>query len=111
MSGIKNFLESDHARCDAFFEQSQVCVEKGDWTQASIAFQQFERTLTHHLAMEEQVLFPVFEQAIGQASGPTSVMRSEHVQLRRIVDRLNAALAKCDADAFFASAETLQIMM
>lgn len=111
MSSINEFLESDHVRCDGIFEQVQQCVERINWAGASRAMRAFETALEHHFVMEEQGLFPLFEQATGSNAGPTAVMRMEHKQLRQIVATAQAAIEQRDVDEFFSAAETLSIMM
>jgi len=111
MSTIKSYLEADHARCDALFAQAESAVGSGDWQQAAAALDLFAAALGRHLAMEEDVLFPAFEQATGNAAGPTAVMRSEHHRLRDITADARTALERRASDDFFAAAETMQIMM
>ena len=111
MSTIKSTLEADHARCDALFAEAESAVASGDWQQAAAALDLFDAALGRHLAMEEEVLFPAFEQATGSASGPTAVMRSEHRQLRDITVDARRALEQRASDDFFAAVETMQIMM
>lgn len=111
MPTIKSILEADHARCDALFAEAESAVASGDWQQAAAALDLFDAALRRHLAMEEDVLFPAFEQATGNASGPTAVMRSEHRQLRDITADAMRALEQRASDDFFAAVETMQIMM
>lgn len=111
MSSISQILENDHARCDTLFANAEAGVVKQSWEQASTAFTEFEQAMDRHLAIEEEVLFPAFEQAIGSASGPTFVMRTEHQQLRDIIDTARTALEAHNADNFFAAADILQITM
>ena len=42
----------------------------------------FQALVLQHFCAEEQVLFPAFEEQTGMLTGPTQVMRSEHMQLR-----------------------------
>lgn len=111
MPTIKSTLEADHARCDALFAEAESAVASGDWKQAAAALGLFDAALSRHLAMEEGVLFPAFEQATGNASGPTVVMRSEHRQLRDITADARRALEQHASDDFFAAVETMRIMM
>ncbi|TFW01805.1 hemerythrin domain-containing protein [Oxalobacteraceae bacterium OM1] len=111
MSPITTFLETDHADCDALFDQAEACVSRNAWEEAATALRSFEVALRRHFAMEEEILFPAFEAATGSTAGPTAVMRSEHAQLRNILDAAGDAVQSRDADAFFGAAETLQIMM
>jgi hypothetical protein len=56
-----------------------------------MAWQAFDRTMRHHFAMEEEVLFPAFERTTGMVRGPTMVMRMEHTQMRALLDQIGGA--------------------
>ena len=63
------------------------------------------------MAMEETILFPAFEKETGNTNGPTSVMRAEHKQMLELMQQMDEAIAKRDAQNFFGYAETLNIML
>lgn len=111
MGTILGYMESDHKRCDALFAQLETSIDQKQWDQAMSDMRGFNRALERHLAMEEGVLFPAFEETTGSSAGPTSVMRNEHQYIREIVSRLTDAVEQRDADDFFGHADTLRIMM
>lgn len=111
MTTISRFLGSDHKRCDDLFANAETSVSKAEWDQATNYLNEFVEAVEHHFTMEEQVLFPAFEQATGSTEGPTRVMRMEHEQLRSIMGMLKAALEKRDADEFFGCSDTLNTMV
>jgi hemerythrin-like domain-containing protein len=114
-STISDFLGSDHERCDDLFAQVDLTVTQANWDAAEAAFQRFVLATERHFKMEEEVLFPAFEQTTGNSNsysaGPTSVMRMEHRQLRVLVRFLSEALARQDGEEFFGHADTLRIML
>lgn len=110
MSTIKDFLEADHVRCDRLFACVGEAVERGDWSWAGVAMEAFGAALSHHLCIEEELLFPALEKANPNLAGPTTVMRTEHAHLRSITDAAIAALQAHDKDGFMAAADTMQIM-
>ena len=110
MSTIKDFLEADHVRCDRLFACVGEAVERGDWSWAGVAVEAFGAALSHHLRIEEELLFPALEKANANLAGPTTVMRTEHAHLRSIADAAIAALQAHDKDGFMAAADTMQIM-
>jgi hemerythrin-like domain-containing protein len=110
MKTISNFLGSDHERCDVLFAQLELAFTQANRDAAQAAFQRFVLATEHHFKMEEDVLFPAFEQATGNSPGPTSVMRMEHQQLRSLVRSLSEALTRQDGEEFFGHADTLRIM-
>lgn len=111
MTSITHYLETDHHRCDARLAIAESCIGKRQWETADTAFEEFRSSLLHHLDMEEQVLFPAFEQTPGTPSGPTIMMRAEHEQIRQIVVAMGDALRARDAEEFSAAADILHIMM
>jgi iron-sulfur cluster repair protein YtfE (RIC family) len=111
MKSISSFLGDDHDRCDDLFAQAERSIDTKDWDQAGRDFAAFRTALEQHLAAEEEVLFPAFEQATGSSAGPTSVMRMEHAQMRDILSQMAQSLEQRDATDFLGGSETLNIMM
>lgn len=110
MRPILTYMERDHQHCDALFAQLETDIERREWEHAEASLQCFSGALARHLAREENVLFPAFEQATGTPAGPTSVMRLEHKYIRAIVSRVIDAVAQRDAHDFFGHADILRIM-
>jgi len=111
MSSIPEYMTAKHRECDEFFSEAESAVAEQNWTLALNKWQQFASELTEHLAQEEDVLFPQFEQATGMTSGPTQVMRMEHQQMRALVQDLDNALAAKAKDEYLGLSETLMVMM
>jgi DUF438 domain-containing protein len=111
MHSIQQFMAGDHRRCDDIFVQVEQAIEAAQWERARAAFGDFQRAILQHFEAEETLLFPAFEERTGMTQGPTAVMRSEHEQMRELLDAARDALAAQDADAYSGEAETLLIMM
>lgn len=111
METISRHLGTDHKRCDDFFAQAETAVAATLWTNAELAMNAFVEALEQHFAMEEQVLFPAFEEATGSTQGPTAVMRMEHRQMREAISAMNEYLQRRDADGFLGYSETLNTLM
>ena len=111
MSSIPEYMTSKHRECDEFFTEAEAAVAKKNWPLALTKWQSFASELTEHLAQEEEVLFPQFEQATGMTAGPTQVMRMEHQQMRALVQSLDNALAAHEKDEYLGLSETLMVMM
>ena len=109
--GIKNLMAQDHRDCDRLFSEAENAASTQDWEKARQAFQQFVQAMDRHLGIEEQVLFPAFEQETGIVTGPTEMMRMEHEQMRALFDEMAAALEREEADDYLGEAETLLILM
>jgi hemerythrin-like domain-containing protein len=111
MLNIRNFMAADHRQCDAVFATAEQAVAAQDWDRATAAFVQFQNAVLQHFAAEEGVLFPAFEAQTGLRSGPTQVMRGEHVQMRELMAAAHAALLAKDADDYGGNTETLLFML
>lgn len=110
-SGISAGLTADHRHGDELFAAAAQASERGDWPGCRSCCDAFQRALRHHLAIEEQVLFPAFEQATGISAGPTRVMRHEHQEMLAMLDRIAAAVAACDAPGFRLAAQPFTALM
>src|SRR5512138_3742301 len=95
MTTISDFMTHGHKDCDELFARAEEAA--GDWAKTAIELGAFRRALEQHLAMEEEILFPVFEEATGMSGGgPTTMMRVEHAQMRALMDQLADAVADRD---------------
>lgn len=96
---VTEYLEGDHRRLDAILHEVERLVGVSSFPKASLRFGEFACGLRRHIDVEEGVLFPDFERMTGMTMGPTTVMRGEHVQIRRLMDDVAAALTAGDAAA------------
>lgn len=111
MTNIATFMTKDHRDCDHTFVEFENQLPGRDWSQLDRLWQDFSIHLSSHLAMEEQVMFPAFEQATGIVNGPTAMMRMEHDQMRELIKNMDTALSNEDDQAAQGIAETLMFMM
>lgn len=111
MDAISNFLATDHQRCDEYFNAAEEAALGGEWDAAASDLGQFLAAMKHHFTMEEDALFPAFEEFTGNAQGPTQVMRMEHEQMRELFEAMSQALAARDAYAYAGASETLLFLM
>ena len=111
MSTIVDFLGGDHRACDDLFASAEVAVAQKNWDSARSLFERFQTAMAHHLAMEEEVLFPAFEARTGMRTGPTEVMRMEHAQMRGLLQEMAGAVANADESRYLGLSETLNMLM
>lgn len=111
MTHVTARLAAHHKQCDADFVSGEEAVRKGDWAAGAVAFDIFRREAEAHFGAEEDVLFPAFERTTGISTGPTRMMRMEHMQMRALFEQLASALAAKDEHGFLGTAETLLIML
>lgn len=108
---ISSFLTKDHRDCDEVFAQMENEVASENWAQANKKFQEFNSDLEHHFNMEEQVMFPAFEQKTGMMGGPTAMMRMEHEQMRNVVSQMKKDLDEKNKNHFFGLSESLMMII
>lgn len=111
MSTILEYLGTDHRACDDLFASAEAAAGVKDWKRGREIFEKFQAAMARHLAMEEDVLFPAFEERTGMRAGPTQVMRMEHAQMRELMDAMAQAAGAGDADRFLGLSETLNMLM
>ena len=110
MTTFSQYLGDDHARCDELFAAAEKAADARD-SGAADAHARFVEATEHHLRLEEEILFPAFEEASGSRMGPTAVMRHEHEQMRQLFEDMSGALAENRFDDYLGMAETLLILM
>lgn len=111
MAAIAEFLAAEHRGCDESFASAEEAAQAGDLARCRAVFQRFQAEMERHFQKEEDALFPAFEQASGNAMGPTRVMRLEHRQMREALAGMEGALAGGDLADFLGQAEALLILM
>jgi hemerythrin-like domain-containing protein len=108
---LSNYLDGDHRHCDALLRRASTVVRAAQWPAARRAMAAFQNALERHLLIEERVLFPAFERALGSDTGPTIAMRGEHLRIRAVAQRLADSVRANDTDAFATHAEVLLLVM
>lgn len=93
---LADWFRQDHRDCDTRWAETEALLQEGTG-EAEAAWRRFEAALLRHLEIEERILFPAVESATGmQAGGPTAVMRSEHTQMRGVLEHMRQAMAQSD---------------
>ena len=111
MQTIAAYLHQDHLHCDQHYDLAETQASCGDWDGARRHFSDFLALFGRHLDKEERVLFPRLDHALGNAYGPTHVMRAEHRHMRDTLAQMEQALARRSSAEFFDHADTLRILM
>jgi len=110
VSTIKEYLTSDHRRCDDIFAAMEDKASNSLSDTKEIA-KEFIADMEHHFQMEERVMFLEFETKTGMTQGPTAMMRQEHTQMRGLMSQLLEAIDADNRDKFFGLTETLMILL
>ena len=109
---ILSYMQKDHRDCDESFSQAETAAAKGDIEEALKAYERFKKETLHHFDVEQEVLFPAYEERTGMTQGPTMVMRMEHEQMRSLLDKMQEALEiDKDLKSFLGVAESMMIML
>ena len=62
MPTISEMMGADHKKCDELQAGVEELISAGSWTQAEESFSEFVDLIEKHFRMEEQILFPAFEE-------------------------------------------------
>lgn len=108
---IKDFMTHQHRECDQLLVLTEDAVENKDFEDAVKKYKDFKDETFKHFEMEEEYLFPLFEEKSGMTQGPTQVMRMEHTQARGVFEKLDSAMEQKDSDRFFSLSESLMILL
>lgn len=108
MESITTYMEQDHAVIDGFAGRAVQAAQARDPGTLQSEAGEFLRRLRRHIEMEEEVLFPVFEERTGMvAAGPSRQMRNEHDQMRPLLAQMEQAAAQQDGAGFERAAQAL----
>jgi len=90
---VSDYLVWDHDRLDGILEQVMADAAAGLWDKSQLGIARFRHGLFRHADLEDEVLFPAYEERTGMhAGGPTEVMRDEHVAIKEAVDAMVEAI-------------------
>ncbi|KIM04648.1 MAG: hemerythrin HHE cation-binding protein [Sulfurovum sp. FS06-10] len=108
---ITQYMRAEHRHCDDIFTNAEQAVIDGDFKKTEEQFLIFANDTLNHFKKEEEILFPTFEQATGNAEGPTRMMRFEHEQVRGLIGRMAESIEKEDKDAYLSLSESMMILL
>jgi len=108
---INQFMTTDHRECDEQFAQLENIVDQGNFDGAKAMFDEFQAHMLKHFDMEEQVMFPQYQNCEGGHCDPTPVMLMEHNQMRAIFTQMANAINENDKEKFLGQSEALLFTM
>lgn len=86
---VHDYLQWDHHRLDLLMEEVRSLLVAGSFPEAAGKYGEFATGLRRHIRMEEEALFPMFEELTGfGGAGPTAVMRIEHIEIEAILTEI-----------------------
>jgi len=108
---LTQLLHDEHQKCDQAMASAEEAALSGDLAQAQGPVEACIHENIRHFKIEEDLLFPAFEEATGTQGGPTQMMRMEHDQMRGLLEQMESALKQGDLDRIPNITETLVILM
>jgi iron-sulfur cluster repair protein YtfE (RIC family) len=109
---LKEFFTLGHRKIDDRWAEVESAAQAGTPSSVTACWEGFRDELLKHLRMEEEVLFPAFEQATGMTTGgPTFVMRSEHDQMRGLLEQMDTSASGDDHDELTDLGDTLLMLI
>jgi iron-sulfur cluster repair protein YtfE (RIC family) len=86
-------MTQEHARLALLFREYQS-LKDGAPEQAGRLLERFADGLERHMTLEEEILFPRFEAVSHMGNtGPTTIMRAEHAEIRKALSLLGTLRA------------------
>ena len=108
---MKDFMTHKHRECDHLLAEAESAVESGDFDSAMEKYIAFKNETLKHFDMEEDYLFPMFEEKTGMTQGPTQVMRMEHSQAKSLFEKMDEAYNAKDTDRIYGLGESMHILL
>lgn len=108
---INEFMTTDHRACDDQFAQLENIVDSGNFDGGKVMFDEFEAHMLKHFKMEEEVMFPAFNDCEGGGCNPTGVMIMEHDQMKALFKQMREAVNSSDKNRFLGLCENLLFVM
>lgn len=97
---VSEYLAWDHDRLDRILAEGMRAAGADEWQSAERCATSFRYGLFRHIAVENDILFPAFEERTGMRDvGPTAVMRHEHIEIKHAVDEIVKSAASKDSEA------------
>lgn len=96
---VTEYMSEDHQAIDRLLAAAARAASAGDRADAEVQFAAYEERLKRHVRLEEELLFPLFAVRTGISGGPTSVLREEHEELRRVLAEAREAAVSMPAFA------------
>ena len=110
MTDLAGTLLGHHTRCEALRAAAAASLEAGDWSAFATRLEALCAGLYAHFSFEEDELFPEFERVSGQREA-TAPLRTEHRDIRAILDALGAASAMYDPEGCRAEFATVSLLL
>lgn len=103
----EDWLVHDHRRYDQALDRAEAAAEDGDWKEALNLFRELLEDLRHHMALEDEVVYPLLEKETGDPYGEIAGLREEHANLERLLESAVTVVRNRDIDQLLDSMRPL----
>lgn len=110
MHQTPDWLVHDHHKYDAALAECEAAAGAGQWKEAVRLFYELVEDLKLHMRMEDEVLYPLFEET-GDPEGAIAELSEEHDDLVRLLHDLAHVIKTNDFDHFLESLVPLRKAM
>ena len=104
---VSEYLSLDHDRLDLLLLEVIKLVSARRFNEARPKLSNFAFELRRHIYLEDDVVYPRFEQLTEMIDGPTVVMRDEHRAIEHHLAGMIDAAMRDDRDGFDAEQEAM----
>ncbi len=102
-----NWLNHDHKNFESAVYKCRSASDDANWPLAQQVFDELVTSYRFHVRIEEEVLFPAYEQHPGVPRDPTDSLRADHAQIFRLMDHISRQLGQSPNDSL---AEDLSLL-
>jgi len=107
MSETSNWLVHDHGKYDALLAECEELAEEGLWEDALRVYRQFLEELKLHMRMEDEILYPLYEEQYGDPRGELTYLQGEHDNIAWLLHELAYVLKRNNTEHFLDSVRPL----
>lgn len=108
---VTEYLAHDHDRLDSLLLEVIKLIAARRFTEARPRLSNFAFGLRRHIHLEDEFVYPRFEQLTGIIGGPTMVMRDEHRAIEHHLAGMIDAAMRDDRDGFDSEQEAMVAVM
>ena len=103
MDTTNNWLIHDHHKYDEMLTECELAADMADWKDAIQLFDKFTTELKLHMQLEDEVLYPLFEEKQSDDDDEMSILHEEHENLMRLLRDLVCVIKTKNIDHFMDS--------
>lgn len=97
MQSLRYFFSADHDRVGGLFRNWQE-KKKANSPDAYDSFRKFLVSQLQHMDLEEKLIFPLFEQQIGNTNtGLIQELHQDHIEIQRTIDNIHNVLRRAES--------------